>query len=265
MLFGAMNFPVNPVLEEIETFAQLGFDFLELAMDPPLAHHQVIAAELTDITRSLEKHGLGLVCHLPTFLSTADLAANIRRASVDEMLQSLAVAANLGAEKVVLHPSMVFGMGAYVLDSVKNYAAEFISIMVSAAQKHNIIICLENMMPQNLLGVEPQYFKEIFNEFPSLQLTLDTGHANLADPNGYRLKELVAHFGDKLGHVHVSDNMGMRDEHLAVGRGTVNFPALIRALKNTGYNDTITLEVFSDDRRQLVGSRQRIAELLHGT
>ena len=39
MQFGAMNFPVTPVLDEIETFARLGFDYLELAMDPPMAHH----------------------------------------------------------------------------------------------------------------------------------------------------------------------------------------------------------------------------------
>jgi hypothetical protein len=40
MRFGAMNFPVVPVLDEIETFARLGFDYLELAMDPPMAHHR---------------------------------------------------------------------------------------------------------------------------------------------------------------------------------------------------------------------------------
>jgi hypothetical protein len=28
MQFGAMNFPVMPVLDEIETFARLGFDYL---------------------------------------------------------------------------------------------------------------------------------------------------------------------------------------------------------------------------------------------
>jgi hypothetical protein len=44
MQFGAMNFPVTPVLDEIETFARLGFDYLELAMDPPMAHHSNLFA-----------------------------------------------------------------------------------------------------------------------------------------------------------------------------------------------------------------------------
>lgn len=262
MLFGAMNFPVTPVLDEIETFARLGFDYLELTMDPPMAHHKVIAEQQTAIAESLKRHNLGLVCHLPTFLSTADLADKIRQASLEEMLQSLEVAARLGAKKVVLHPSMVFGMGGFVLDSVKEHALSFVSAMASAAQRLEITICLENMMPRNMLGVEPQYFDEIFSEFPSLALTLDTGHANMGDPDGHRLKQLVTRFGDRLGHIHVSDNLGVYDDHLPVGSGTVNFTALIRALKKSGYDETVTLEIFVDNRQMLVDSRERIKKML---
>jgi sugar phosphate isomerase/epimerase len=42
MLYGAMNFPVRPVLQELESIAELGFDYLELTMDPPQAHHATI-------------------------------------------------------------------------------------------------------------------------------------------------------------------------------------------------------------------------------
>ena len=34
MLYGAMNFPVSPVIQELETLAALGFDYLELTMLP---------------------------------------------------------------------------------------------------------------------------------------------------------------------------------------------------------------------------------------
>jgi sugar phosphate isomerase/epimerase len=262
MLFGAMNFPVNPVVDEIEDIARLGFDYLELAMDPPMAHHLVIASQQAAIAKSLEKHNLGLVCHLPTFLSTADLSDAIRQASLEEMLQSLNVAAQLGARKAVLHPSMVFGMGGFVLDIVKEHASQFIGTMVAAAQRLGVTICLENMMPRNLLGVEPDYFVEIFRDFSALKLTLDTGHANIGDPGGSRLKKLLARCGDRLGHVHVSDNHGMSDDHLPVGAGTVNFSSLIHDLKRSGYDKTLTLEVFVDNRQMLVDSRERIKELL---
>ncbi len=111
MQFGAMNFPVVPVLDEIQTFARLGFDYIEIAMDTPMAHYSTLSSQQTDIKRTLKDNGMGLMCHLPTFVSTADLTDSIRRASLTEMRRSLSVAADLGAAKVVLHPSMVLGMG----------------------------------------------------------------------------------------------------------------------------------------------------------
>jgi len=258
MKFGAMNFPVTPVLDEIETFARLGFDYLELAMDPPMAHHRTLSSSREAITQALMVNGLGLVCHLPTFLTTADLTESLRRASVTEMRQSLDVAAELGAKKVVLHPSTAGGMGAFVLDTVKGYAFDFLSDMTAAAKRLDMTICLENMFPRNKLGVEPDDFEEIFKTFPSLKLTLDTGHANIDDRRGRRLKGLVDRFGARIGHLHFSDNQGTLDSHLAVGQGTVNFLDLVRRLKAAGYDDTVTLEVFDTNRKMLVQSRKRI-------
>ena len=50
------------------------------------------------IRRMLADHRIGLVCHLPTFVSTADLTDSIREASIEEVLGSLDTAAELGAE-----------------------------------------------------------------------------------------------------------------------------------------------------------------------
>ena len=261
MLYGAMNFPVSPLFTEIETFAQMGFDYLELAMDPPMAHYSTLSKNMDVIKQSLKDNGFGLLCHLPTFVLTADLTENIRHSSVDEMLRSLEVAAELGAKKVVLHPSIVFGMGPFVMDTVKDYFFEFLEEMVAAANRLKLTICLENMMPRNMLGVEPADFEEIFEMYPTLQMTLDTGHANISAPAGSRLLELVERFGNRLGHIHISDNLGKRDDHLAVGQGTVDFSTLISRLVELGYDDTITLEVFDRDRRMLTESREKIKGL----
>lgn len=262
MKFGAMNFPIIPVLEEIDSIARLGFDYLELAMDPPMAHHSIISSGHTAIATALKDSGLSLVCHLPTFVSTADLTESLRRASVAEMRHSLDVAFALGAEKVVLHPSIASGMGAFVLATTKEYAFDFLAEMVDAARQLNITICLENMFPRYLLGVLPDDFDEIFRAFPSLKLTLDTGHANIdGQQDGGRLMRLAERFGDRIGHLHFSDNRGKRDDHLAVGKGTVDFTGLVRHLKKIGYDDTLTLEVFDKDRRLLVESRERIKSL----
>ncbi len=265
MQFGAMNFPVAPVLGEIDAIARLGFDYLELAMDPPMAHYRMLSASRSAIDRALKDHGLGLICHLPTFLSTADLTARLRRASLMEMHDSLEVAALLGAQKVVLHPSMAVGMGAFVLETVKGYLFEFLADMVAAARRLDLTICLENMFPQARIGVAPEDFEPIFDAFPSLKMTLDTGHANIDDRRGRRLKGLVERCGKRIGHLHISDNQGRNDDHLAVGQGTVGFADLVRRLKAAGYDDTVTLEVFDENRRMLVDSRERIQKMFSRT
>ena len=86
MLYGAMNFPIKPILEEIEDIAAWGFDYLELAMDPPNAHFSIIRDKRAQILSALDTHSMRLVCHLPTFVSIADLTESIRKASLNEML-----------------------------------------------------------------------------------------------------------------------------------------------------------------------------------
>ena len=258
MRFGAMNFPILPILKQIEEIGRLQFDYLELAMDAPLGHHSIVSSIKSDITQSLKDIGLGLVCHLPTFVSTADLTESIRKASVEEMHRSLELAFELAAEKVVLHPSMVVGMGAFALDKVRGYAMDFLAGIVPAALQMNMTICFENLFPKCIIGVEAEEFGEIFKLFPSLRLTLDTGHANIEDQGTGRLMLLAKRFGKSIGHLHFSDNHGKRDDHLAIGEGNINFLELVQSLKMTGYDDTLTLEVFDKDRQKLIDSRDRL-------
>ena len=116
MQYGAMNFPVKPVLEELDKIAALGFDYMELSLDPPGAHYTTVREHKERLLESLKAYNMGLVCHMPTFVSTADLTESLRKASIDEILFSLETAADLKAMKVVLHPSSVNGMGIFVSD-----------------------------------------------------------------------------------------------------------------------------------------------------
>lgn len=261
MLYGAMNFPVRPILEELELIATLGFDYLELTMDPPQAHHGTIAKERASIERLLHRHDMQVVCHLPTFLSTADLTESIRAASVREMLDSLTVAATLRPLKVVLHPSYVTGLGSLVTDRVKQYAAESLSAIVEHANALDLRLCIENMFPRTKSLVEPEAFAEIFASFPTLKMTLDTGHANIGGKGGQRSLEFIHRFPHLIDHVHASDNFGQEDNHLPIGAGTVEFHRIVRALQSAGYDETVTFEVFSRDKDYLTISRDKFQSM----
>jgi len=56
----------------------------------------------------------------------------------------------------------------------------------------------------------------------------------------------------------VSDHFGKEDQHLPIGAGIIDFSKVVKALKGIGYNDTITLEVFSRDRDYLKMSKKKV-------
>ena len=262
MRFGAMNFPIRPVLEEIEAIGALGFDYLELAMDPPEAHHEMLSRLSADIQAALERHQMGLVCHLPTFISTADLTASIRQASRQELYSSIETAAQLGAQKAVLHPSCIFGMGCHVPDLSAAYDRESLDEAVEWAARVNIELCLENLFPQLTPFGSTAEWEQRFTRYPQLGMTLDVGHAHIGPDGMTRILTFIRRFASRLRHLHVSDNFGRRDDHLPVGGGGIDFPAVAAALRRISYQGGITLEIFSENREDLVSSRERLKALL---
>jgi sugar phosphate isomerase/epimerase len=262
MRYGAMNFPIKPILDELEEIAALGFEFMELSMDPPQAHYTTIRQIKKSITQALKFHSMKLICHLPTFVSTADLTDSIRNASLQEMFSSLEVASELEAQKVVLHPGHIGGMGVFVMDIALKNAVESLEAIIVKAERLGLCICLENMFPKCQAFFEPNDFFNIFERFPKLKLTLDTGHANIGSQDGQRIFEFIKHFGRRIGHLHVSDNLGKRDDHLPIGAGKLDFSRIVKALKDLHYDDTVTLEIFSEDRSQLRKSRDSFQAML---
>jgi sugar phosphate isomerase/epimerase len=208
MQYGAMNFPIKPVADELADIASLGFAYLELTMDPPQAHYSIIRQQMNSILDALASQSMNIICHLPTFVSTADLTDSIREASLSEMFNSLEVAAELGVQKVVLHPGHIGGLGIYVKETALAYANNSLAAIIDRAQTLGLCLCVENMFPKCRAFVEPADFVEILQQFPDLKLTLDTGHANIGNPGGRRILEFIEKFGHRIGHLHVSDNFG---------------------------------------------------------
>jgi sugar phosphate isomerase/epimerase len=261
MIYGAMNFPIRPILEELEAISGLGFDYLELAMDPPQAHYGLIGQQREELLRALDRANMALVCHLPTFVSTADLADGLREASLNEVLKSLEVAAGLRPLKVVLHPSIIMGLSVFVMDQARYYALKSLEVIVEKADHLGLCLCIENMFPRSHSLVDPEHFDEVFERFPSLKLTLDTGHAHIDSKGTRKALEFIERFPDRIGHIHANDNLGRDDDHLPIGTGTIDFPEIVKALRVIGYDQTITLEVFSRDRDYSRISRDKLAAM----
>ena len=257
MHYGAMNHPARPVLAELTAIADLGFDYLELTLDPPQAHYSQVRKLASDLRAELHRREMDLVCHMPTFVSLADLTDSIRQASVGEVLASLEAAAELQPRHVVLHPAYISGMGPYVMDLARQHALESLAAIAVRAEALGLVVCLENMFPRTRFCVEPDDFQQVFEQFPTLQLTLDIGHGCIGSPGGKRVLEFIRRFGQRVHHLHVSDNFGKQDDHLPIGSGSIPFASILEKLKAAGFDRTVTLEIFTEDRQQLPQSRRQ--------
>mgnify|MGYP000079583614 CR=1 FL=1 len=263
MRYGAMNFPIRPVLEEIHAIGSLGFDYLELAMDAPEAHYAGLREQRSAIRQTLDHYGMDLICHLPTFIHTADLTPSIRQASREELLNSLAVARELGARKAVLHPSFVGGLARSVPEMARRYAMESIAAVARRGEESGCRVCLENLFARLTPFTTPDDFDMVFERWPQLAMTLDVGHAFIDGRGMARILAFIRRFGNRIQHVHISDNWGQRDDHLAVGDGGIDFKALIKALRNIDYDETMTLEIFTPERSDLVRSREMLQKMIN--
>jgi sugar phosphate isomerase/epimerase len=261
MLYGAMNSPLRPLLKEVEEIGGFGFDYLELTMDPPYAHYGAIRQQKGALLKALDRFGMALVCHLPTFVSTADLTESLREASIQETLLSLREASELKPLKIVLHPSFIRGLGAMMMDQARRYAMEALDRILKEADRLALAVCVENLFPRSLSLVNPEDFDDLFEKFPGARLTLDTGHANIGRGGDERIAAFIHKFAERIGHVHASDNSGLDDDHLPIGVGSIDFSKVVKALKGIGYDDTITLEIFSRDRDYLRISREKLSGL----
>ncbi len=68
---------------------------------------------------------------------------------------------------------------------------------------------------------------------------LDLGHANIEDGVGKAIREASS----RLIHVHASDNLGERDEHLVPGRGSIPWGEVFAALGEIGFPGPFTVEL----------------------
>ena len=264
MKYGAMNLPTKPLLQEIEDIGKLGFDYIELTIDAPECTPEKILNDRDRITDLLSSSNLDIVGHLPTFISIADLYESIRQASIDENIKALEAGAAVGIKKFVLHPGTIRGIARQVKDTANKNADKSLAQIIKKANELKVTLCLENMFPETHGPTEPFEFEKIFSKYPELRFTLDIAHAHIGT-NRNRSPEFIKRFASKLFHVHMSDNYGREDNHLPIGAGMIYFGRIFKELKMIGYNETITLEVFSRDRDYLKMSKSKAMQMWDNT
>lgn len=113
-----------------------------------------------------------------------------------------------------------------------------------AMEKYHVNVLIENSAKSNmgekyyfLTDEDMKAFIQYVNH-PLLHACWDLGHANI---EGHQYEDIIA-LSDDLRAIHVHDNNGIGDEHIALFSGTLNMDEVITALIDSGYKGYFTFE-----------------------
>lgn len=248
MLIGFPNNPAKSLYEEVEWIVRNGFDFVDLFLECPILPEKVNIMKLKKI---ISGNGLSATGHLGWYLPTGSPEKAIREAAVMEADSYFTVFEHVGVKKVTVHANWESGFSEN--DCIR-FQAMTLREMVKKAREYNIMLMYE---PVDSLHDTVKNARKILDEVPGLMFHLDIGHANL---HGKSPEDFIEAFHKKIVHVHLHDNDGRCDLHLPIGSGTIDWKSVVSKLKQH-YDGTITLEIFSRDRNNVLKSRERLIDL----
>lgn len=193
---------------------------------------------LADNAAELAEAGLKTVLHAP-FVGFLPGAADFRsrQQTINLLEQTLILAERIKAEKIVFHPGLTANASERETDDWLQRAYVLWSNYISWANLNHCVFCLENIYessPDPLLrlitAINSNNFGHVF----------DIGHWNIfsSKPLAVWLDAVAPH----IHHLHLHDNHGHLDEHLAIGMGTVPFDQLFIWLDSCETLPSITLE-----------------------
>jgi L-ribulose-5-phosphate 3-epimerase len=242
------SFPKAMSLEEVFEHAQkAGYDAIELnlgaegAIGPNLSS---TAAELRAIRRIAEFFGLQLrsvSCGLMWDNSLAAAQSEVRDRAYAIVAKQLETASELGADTILTVPG-------YCLDDTTSYdqieqrSREQLERLLPIAERYGVMIALENVWNKFLLSPTEmaRYVDEIGS--PRLGVYFDVGNVM---PYGHP-EQWIRILGTRIRKVHVKDfrrAVGNGSGFVPLLSGDVPWKAVMKALREIGYADTLTAEI----------------------
>jgi sugar phosphate isomerase/epimerase len=238
--------------------AREGFDFVELLLDGPYARER-IEDRRKSMRRTLADAGIDVVVHLPFAVDPGSPFTPVRKGSIEELTAGMDLAADIGAERVVFHPSSdAWGLG-WDDRETREFVHDALDDLVPAARDRGLEPALENVVSSYY---DVTTFPELLERYPEATMTFDTSHALLAGMDEDGMADFCREHAERIGHLHLVDTRGGDDEHLPVGMGHVDFSTVLAGLADAGWSGTATLEIGTEDYDTIALGKRHVEELL---
>ena len=178
--------------------------------------------------------------HAPWDCPPPDATPQQRRKRLEEMIRGCRV---IGCPYFVVHAILPFGCTENPLpEEFKRINIGFFTELVKPAEENGVTVCLENLPFKALSLSSPTQVLDFVKtiDSPFFKMCFDTGHAALYD---LAVGRFVRQIGkDYLAALHIHDNNGKDDQHLPVFQGSIDWEDFRAALRDIGFEGTISLE-----------------------
>jgi sugar phosphate isomerase/epimerase len=197
--------------------------------------------EFRRIAEILQKHKLDCTLHAPFFdLAPGALDPYILAASREKLRRAFRLLEVFRPRSIVCHLQFEENKQGYKSGEWTTTALATWQEALQTATKHNVPIMLENTYEKS-----PATHKAILTQLnsPYAGFCLDVGHLLSFSHSSWQ--EWLPTLSPWLGQLHLHDNHGDRDQHLAPGRGKFDFSGLFQFLRHHDLHPLITLEPHS--------------------
>lgn len=238
----------NPVpFEEMAAFAkEAGFEELDLSLDCPMLMRKDWETELDKRMNTLTRLGIGLkYMHLP-FDYPKENNPEAWEQFHTATMRGIAAMARCHVRQAAIHPRS-YVTKEYDEDEEYARALQFLRPYCDEAARMGVELGIENMRGPgrsahaflHRFGMDIDVLIRLADELGQ-GICWDTGHGNISiQPQAKALRKI----GRRLRLVHINDNFGEDDVHLAPFLGKINWQEVMKALGEIRYEGSLNLEV----------------------
>jgi len=241
--------------EAVKRLARIGYEGVEVMADVPHAWPACLLDEQKQAIRdSLAENHLA-ISNINAFMMNAisdprqkywhpswiEPDRHYRQIRIDHTKRALTLAKELGARCITTEPGGPVEPGASWQQALKLFV-EMIKPVAEHAEKEGVLLLVEPE-PDLLIETADQFLEFMQHiDSPALGLNFDIGHFYCVRDDPAATVPKMARY---TRHYHLEDIAATRaHHHLVPGEGAIDFAATLRAIKASGYDDWITIELY---------------------
>ncbi|MBU0909130.1 MAG: sugar phosphate isomerase/epimerase [Proteobacteria bacterium] len=190
------------------------------------------------IAEKLSAHNLSCTLHAPFYeLYPGSLDPEIRRVSRSKIRKAFELIPVFKPRSIVCHLGFEENKHGYKPEEWFKYSLEAWQEFLAIATEHDTPLMLENTYEQG-----PTQHRQMLAalDSPYARFCLDVGHVLAFAKKNWH--DWLPELEPWLGQLHLHDNHGIRDTHLAIGQGIFDFAGFLAYIRERRLSPIVTLE-----------------------